>query len=84
MKNLKDRAATASNGQPSAIENADNPGVATAPTPKIITKQDVADMCHVTTRTVDRWRKLGKLRGATPGNGAVRFLESDVYAMLAH
>ena len=48
---------------------------------RYMTAQDVADLYHVTVRTVWRWRDSGKLREAKRAGKAVLF-ESGIYAKL--
>jgi excisionase family DNA binding protein len=49
-----------------------------APGEKLLTKGEVAQMCRVEIRTVDRWVAAGKLRCYRTPGGRALFQESDV------
>jgi excisionase family DNA binding protein len=48
---------------------------------ELLTKQQLANECQVSTRTVDRWRSMGQIRCVKVG-GVVRFRPEDVAAFL--
>ena len=51
---------------------------------KLLTKQELATILHVSTRTIDRWRAQGKDVGQVKlGSKTVRFRESTARHMLA-
>lgn len=52
------------------------------PRDRLLTKQMVADLFHVSHRNVERWAHDGKLRAIRHGRRVVRFLESEVMAAL--
>lgn len=55
---------------------------ATQPQP-LMTAQEVAELCGVDPRTVQRWGRNGKLTTRrTPGGGGVRFFRSQVYELM--
>jgi hypothetical protein len=43
----------------------------------VYTRQQVAEMCHTSTSTVDRWRKIG-LRSSSPSGGDVLIRPGDL------
>jgi len=45
---------------------------------KLLTKQEVAQMCRVDVRTVDRWLMAGKVRCQRTPSGRVLFRTQDV------
>jgi len=48
-----------------------------------MTAKEVAELLNVDPKTVQRWGRTGKLtRRRTPGGGGVRFLGSEVYALM--
>jgi excisionase family DNA binding protein len=49
-----------------------------APVEKLLTKGEVAQLCRVEIRTVDRWVAAGKLRCYRTPGGRLRFLNKDV------
>lgn len=59
-------------------------GVPTATQPPpLMTAKEVAELLGVDSKTVLRWGRDGKLtRRRTPGGGGVRFLGSEVYALM--
>jgi excisionase family DNA binding protein len=48
---------------------------------KLLTKGEVALLCRVETRTVDRWVASGKLRHYRTPSGRLLFRETDVLVM---
>ena len=48
---------------------------------KLLTKGEVALLCRVETRTVDRWVASGKLRHYRTPSGRLLFREADVLVM---
>jgi excisionase family DNA binding protein len=50
----------------------------TAPNEKLLTKCEVAQLCRVEIRTVDRWVAAGKLRCYRTPSGRLLFRKSDV------
>jgi excisionase family DNA binding protein len=49
-----------------------------APGEKLLTKCEVAQLCRVEIRTVDRWVAAGKLRSYRTPSGRLLFRSSDV------
>jgi excisionase family DNA binding protein len=49
-----------------------------APNEKLLTKCEVAQLCRVEIRTVDRWVTAGKLRCYRTPSGRLLFRKSDV------
>ena len=52
-----------------------------APDEKLLTKGEVASLCRVETRTVDRWVASGKLGHYRTPSGRSLFRETDVLVM---
>ena len=51
--------------------------------PPLMTAKEVAQLCGVDPKTVQRWGRIGKLTTRrTPGGGGVRFLGSEVYDLM--
>jgi len=50
---------------------------------KLLTKQEVAQMCRVDVRTVDRWLMAGKVRCQRTPSGRVLFRARDVLTVVA-
>ena len=50
---------------------------------KLLTKQEVAQMCRVDVRTVDRWLVAGKVRCQRTPSGRVLFRARDVLTVVA-
>jgi hypothetical protein len=48
----------------------------------VYTREQVAEMCQVSTDTVDRWRKLG-LDSSSPTGGDVRIMHSSLVRFLS-
>jgi predicted site-specific integrase-resolvase len=51
---------------------------------KLLTKGEVAQMCRVEVRTVDRWLMAGKVRCLRTPSGRVLFRTHDVLTVIAH
>jgi excisionase family DNA binding protein len=53
-------------------------------TPKatLLTTSEVAEMCQVTSNTVSRWVREGRIAAITLPGGKLRFRRSDVEEML--
>jgi excisionase family DNA binding protein len=49
-----------------------------APGEKLLTKGEVAQLCRVEIRTVDRWVAAGKIRGYRTPGGRLLFRKRDV------
>jgi excisionase family DNA binding protein len=45
---------------------------------KLLTKGEVAQLCRVEVRTIDRWLIAGKIRGYRTPSGRVLFRRNDV------
>jgi len=62
-------------------------GGGTAPRPvamrQALTRQGVAELLQVSTKTIDNWTTEGRLRRVQVGKRAVRFNAEDVEALLA-
>src|ERR1700682_3445678 len=67
--------ATRSNGERRVMRNGD------ASDQKLLTKGEVALLCRVEIRTVDRWVASGKLRHYRPPSGRLLFRKTDVLVM---
>ncbi len=52
------------------------------PRDRLLTKDQVAELFQVTTRTIELWVNCGKLRAVRHGRRCVRFLESETMAAL--
>ena len=50
---------------------------------KLLTKQEVALMCRIDVRTVDRWLMAGKIRCQRTPSGRVLFRTRDVLTVVA-
>jgi len=50
---------------------------------KLLTKQEVAQMCRVDVRTVDRWLMAGKVRCQRTPSGRVLLRKTDVLTLVA-
>jgi len=50
---------------------------------KLLTKQEVAQMCRVDVRTVDRWLMAGKVGCHRTPSGRVLFRKRDVLTVVA-
>jgi predicted site-specific integrase-resolvase len=50
---------------------------------KFLTKGEVAQLCRVDVRTVDRWRMAGKIACRRTPGGGVLFLKRDVLSVIA-
>ena len=50
---------------------------------KLLTKKEVAQLCRVDVRTVDRWLMAGKLSGHRTPSGRVLFSKQDVLTSIA-
>lgn len=56
---------------------------ATQPPPPLMTAKEVAQLCGVDPKTVQRWGRNGKLTTRrTPGGGGVRFFRAEVCALM--
>ena len=51
---------------------------------KLLTKGEVAHLCRVEVRTVDRWLIAGKIRGYRTPSGRVLFRMDDVLTATEH
>jgi predicted site-specific integrase-resolvase len=51
---------------------------------KLLTKGEVAQMCRVDVRTVDRWLTAGKVSCQRTPSGRVLFRKHDVLTLVAH
>jgi excisionase family DNA binding protein len=49
-----------------------------APDEQLLTKGEVAQLCRVEIRTVDRWVMAGKINGYRTPSGRLLFLKRDV------
>jgi excisionase family DNA binding protein len=50
---------------------------------KLLTKGEVAQLCRVDVRTVDRWRMAGKIECRRTPGGGVLFRKRDVLTVIA-
>jgi excisionase family DNA binding protein len=50
---------------------------------KLLTKKEVAQLCRVAVRTVDRWLMAGKLNCHRTPSGRVLFSKQDVLTSIA-
>jgi excisionase family DNA binding protein len=51
---------------------------------KLLTKGEVARLCRVDVRTVDRWLTAGKIGGQRTPSGRVLFRRHDVLKVVTH
>lgn len=50
--------------------------------PKLYTREEVAEILKVDVRTIDRWRREGKIKARRVGPNVVRFEEAEVKKLI--